>query len=214
MAIGFKQIALVVVFLVVAPGSGSRALGQQAAPAKPGPPAVIKWNGDLAYILSHMTNAYEVTIGFEVDPQQPKADVGFYLLEPTLPDVLNAIVQSAPRYEWRERDGFFEVRPLAGSSPLLDTMIHSFRVNDVDQAEALNQLMSLPELQVGMKAMKLTRQEISSASTEQKTQKFSLSLEGVTLRHALNQIVQASGGRFWIFRRPSDRSFSISSAPG
>lgn len=207
------KVAVVWALIALTGAFGSRAMAQQVSSAKAQTLAVIQWNGDVAFILSHLTRAYDVTIGLEIDPQHPKTDVGFYLREATLPDALNAIVQSAPKYQWRERDGFFEVLPLAESNALLDTMVYNFRVIDVDQAEALKQLLSLPELQAAMKAMNLSRRYITRARTDEKVEKFSLSLEGVTMRQALNKIAQAGGSRFWLFRTEGARSFSIDNSP-
>ena len=110
------------------------------------------------------------------------------------------------------RHRFIEVFPLAGSSPLLDTMISSFRTSDVDEAGAINQLLNLPEMQANMRAMSLNRRALGGTSTEKKGEKCSVNLEGVTLRQALHKIGKDSGGRFWIFRNYSDGSFSISSS--
>jgi hypothetical protein len=211
--INLKRIAVVVVFLTICGASALRAMGQQTSAPRTQPPAIIKFDGDMAFFLEHLTGIFGVTIGLEVNPQQPKSKVGFYLRDPTLPDVLNAIVKSAPSYRWREGDGFIEVLPLEGSSPLLDTIITNFRVNDVDQAEAISQLMNLPEVQAGIRAMSLNRRDPSSTSTEKKGEKFSMSLEGATMRQALHKIAKESGGRFWIFRRDKDGFFSISNSP-
>jgi hypothetical protein len=56
-------------------------------------------------------------------------------------------------------------------------------------------------------------QDPGSASTETKKEKFSLNLEGVTMRQALSRIAYESGGRFWIFRASGDRLFFISNSP-
>jgi hypothetical protein len=160
-------------------------------------------------MLANLPELYDVTIGLEVDAREPQSQVGFYLLNPTLPDVLNAIVKSAPKYQWRESEGFIEVFPVAGSSALLDTMISSFRTSDVDEAGAINQLLNLPEMQANMRAMSLNRRVLDT-SREKKGGKFSLNLERVTLRQVLHKTANDSGGRFWIFRNYSDGFFSIS----
>ena len=174
------------------------------------PPAVIEYHGDMAYMLANLTDIYGATIGLEVDPQQPKSQVGFFLRDPTLTDVLNAIVQSAPRYQWRESAEFIEVSPVERSCPLLDTIIVRFRVADADESEAINQLLKLTEVQASMRAMSLNCQDRGEASAEKKGEKFSISLENVTLRQALNSIARESGKRFWIFR--TDRSGFFRSA--
>jgi hypothetical protein len=136
------------------------------------------------------------------------------LRDPTLTDVLNAIVQSAPRYHWRETGGFIEVSPLERSCPLLDTMISRLQVADADERETIDQLLKLPEVQASMRAMSLNRQDLGEASAERKGEKFSISLENVTLRQALNSIAKESGKRIWIFRTDRSGFFSVSTSPG
>jgi hypothetical protein len=176
--------------------------------------AAIKYQGDMAALLEKIAEIYGETIGLDVDPRHPQSLVNIDLREAGLRDVLNAIVQSEPKYQWRESDGFIEVFPKQGSSPLLDTKINSFIVRDVDQTEAISRLMSLSEVLVHMSEMNLSRRDFSPASLRPKGEKFSLSLEGVTMRRALHEIAGAGGGRFWIARRSGNKAdggfFSIS----
>jgi hypothetical protein len=209
----FKKLTAGVVLLAIYSISISPAIAQERSASRIQLPAVIQWDGDMESILAHLPEIYGATIGLETDTQQPQSHVEFYLRDPTLADVLNAIMKSAPRYEWRESDGFIEVFPVAGSSPLLDTMISSFRTSDVDEAGAINQLLKLPEIQANMTAMSLHGRAQSGTSTEKKVEKLSVNLEGVTLRQALHKIAKDSGGRFWIFRNYSGGFFSISNWP-
>jgi hemoglobin-like flavoprotein len=217
--INLRRITIVAACLATCCASASFAVAQQQQQQQQPAPVVnilaaIKYNGDMAALLDRMAEAYGTTIGLEVDPEQPKSIVKLELREATLQDVLNAIVQSEPRYQWRENDGFIDVFPVKGSSPLLETKISSFRVNDVDQTEAINQLMNSSEVLVGMNEMNLSRRDFSRASVRGKGEKFSMSLEGVTLRRALHKIAKESGGRFWISRRYGNKAegqfFSVS----
>lgn len=213
MTIDHKGIAAVVCALTICGASASLSLGQQTPATRTQPPAVIKYDGDMACMLVHLTEIFGTTIGLEVDRPQSRPQVGFYLRDPSLTDVLNAIVQSAPRYQWRDSGGFIEVLPLEERSPLLDTIISNFRVDAVDEREAINQLVELPEVQASMRAMSLNRQDPGEASTKSKGEKFSISLQNVTMRQTLNRIAKESGARFWIFRRDRNGFFSISNSP-
>lgn len=213
MTINRKRLAAVVFVLTICGAPVSRAMGQQESATKKRPPAIIKYEGDMAIMLAQLTERYDVTIGLEIDPLQPKPQVGLYLQDPTFTDVLNAITRSAAKYQWHESEGFADVFPLEGSSPLLDTIISNFQVTDVDEMEAINQLVNLPEVQANMKAMSSKHRDSSSVSTEKKSTKLSLSLQGVTMRQALHSIVNESGGRFWIYGRTRDGFFSISVSP-
>src|SRR5712691_6889926 len=114
MTIDRKRTTAIVFVLTICVTFASRVRAQQTSAPRTQTPAVIKYDGDMGFMLAHLTGIFGVTIGFEIDPQQPKPQVGFYLRDPTLPDVLNAIVRSAPRYQWRVSDGFIEVLPLEG----------------------------------------------------------------------------------------------------
>jgi hypothetical protein len=211
--IGFKKLTGGMVLLLVCGLSMSPTVAQQTSSPRTQPPAVIEYNGDLATMLATLSKIYGATIGLEVDAQQPQSQVAFHLRDPSLPDVLNAIVKSAPSYQWRESDGCFEVFPAAGSSPLLDTLIRNFRANDIDEEAAINQLLGVPEMQSNMRAMNLSRRAPGSTSTDMQGKNFSVNLDAATLRQALNKIANDSGGRFWIFRNYRDGFFSISNFP-
>lgn len=219
MKINLRRITTVAAFLTICcSASASVALAQQPQQQQTVPVresiAAIKYSGDMASLLETMSEHFGVTIGLEVDPGQPKSWVKVELRQATLPDVLNAVVQSEPRYQWRERDGFIDVFPVAGSSPLLDTKINSFSAQDVDQTEAINRLLSLPEILVGMSEMNLSRGDFNRVALRRERKRFSINLEGMTMRRALHEIAREGGGRFWISRRYGNRNdggfFSIS----
>jgi hypothetical protein len=209
---GFLKLTTCMFLITILCFSSSTALAQQPSAPRVQAPVIIQYDGDMAAILTEMPSIYDVTIGLEVDGQQPHSQVVFDLREPTLAEVMNAIVKSAPKYQWREGAGFVELFPAAGSNPLLDTKINSFRTSEVDEAGAINLLMNLPEIQASLRALNLYRRAFAAKSTEKKSEKVSVTLEGVTLRQALNEIAKQSGRRFWIFRNYSGGFFSISSS--
>lgn len=204
MPLSLKRIAVLAVFLTICGTAGSRTMGQKTSASKTPPLKAITYSGDMASLLMQLADSFEVTIGLEVDPQQPRSRVELDLHDADLPDVLNAIVQSAPRYTWREREGFIEMLPLEGRSTLLDTTISKFRARDVDQAAALDQLLNVPELQAVITALKFNRRDVHVTPTKGSIKKFSMSQEGATMRETLGRIGKESGRRFWIFHSYGD----------
>ena len=194
--------------LLVALVSVAVVIAQQGG-AKPPPLRMIHYHGDMAGLLATYAEDYGVIIGLEADPGKPKPEVTIDLRDATLRDILNGIVESEPGYQWRESAEYIEVFPTSGSSILLDTPVASFQVKDVRRGEAMNQLMSLPEVQALMISMNLNLRPASPSPTWAKDEKFSLNLNGVTLRQAMQRIVKQSGARFWMFRTYDDGSFSI-----
>ena len=171
---------------------------------------VINYQGDMTLLLAAVSDAYGVTVGLELDTQPPR-QVGVSLLDATLTDVMNAFVQSTKRYQWRQTGQFVDVWPLAGSNPLLETRISSFDVKDLSPSEAFDQLLNLPEVQANMTALNLKRRAPDASARNVSSSRFSVKLEGVTLREALNQIAKESRIEIWVFRNYPNGFFSISS---
>jgi hypothetical protein len=205
------RITALVLFIVIG-GSVFPIMGQQTSQSKIPPLRVINYSGDMTSLLAYLSQEFSITIGLEIDPKQLKPQVSIHVKDATLTDVLNAIVKSAPAYHWRERDGWIEVLPVEGSHPFLDTMINNFQVNDVNQKEAVNHLLSLLDLQANLRSMGLTRKDPPSTS-ETKIEKLSVKIEGVTVRQALSMIANQSRARFWLFRTLGGGFFSISNSP-
>jgi hypothetical protein len=170
---------------------------------------VIRFHGDMGALLGTLAQEYDVVIGLEADPKKPRSDVTLDLYDATFHDMLNGIVQSEPRYQWRENGGCIEVFPVSGGLSLLDTPIRSFQVKDVNRDLALNRLLGLPEVRTQFLSMNLKPRPPYPPSERTKDEKLSFDLSGVTLRQALNRIAQDSGAKFWVFRRYDDGTFEI-----
>jgi hypothetical protein len=205
MITNFKLIAVAVVLVICGVSSG--VMGQQPATVRT--VRIIQYQGDFAMLLAALPNTYGVTVGVELNAQ-PLQQVNVSLLDATLSDVMNAIVQSSKRYQWRKADGFVDVWPLAGSNPLLEARISSFNVKDVSPSQAFDQLFNLPEVQANMKAMNLKQRAPDVYSGKMGNSSFSVNVEGVSLRQALNKIAQESGIGIWVFRNYPNGFFSIS----
>jgi hypothetical protein len=170
---------------------------------------VIKFQGDMAALLATLAQEYDVVIGLEADPKKPRSVVTLDLHDVTFHDMLNGIVQSEPRYQWRENGGCIEVFPVSGGLSLLDTPIGSFQVTEVNRDLAINRLLGLPEVRAQSLSMNLKPRPPYPPSERTKDEKLSLNVSGVTLRQALNRIAQDSGAKFWVFRRYDDGTFEI-----
>ena len=212
MNINNAKITALVLFMVVAGVAGSPTMGQQTSPSNIPPVRIVKYDGDMADFLAQIGKSFGVTIGLEIDPKQPKRQISIDVNDATLADVLNAVVKSAPVYQWRERNGSIEVLPVEGSNGFLDTMINSFQVNEVDQTEAMNRMLNLLEVQANLRSMSLTRKDLSSTSAKQ-SEKLSVKIESVTIRQALSMIANESRARFWVFQPLGKGLFSISKSP-
>lgn len=206
MIISFKLIAAAVV-LGICGVSMSGVMAQQ-----PTPPIlrVIRYEGDISLILATLPDTFGVTVGLELDTQRYH-HIRLSLLDATVTDVMNGIVQSSKKYQWRQTGGFVDVWPSAGGNPLLETRISSFNVKDLSPSDAFDQLLNLPEVRANMTALNLKRRAPDVSPGKLSSSRFSINLEGVNLREALNRIAQESHIEIWIFRNYPNGLFSISS---
>ncbi len=205
MIISLRLIAAAVVLGICAV-SMSGVMAQQAPVSSL---RVIRYQGDFTMALAGIPTAYGMTVGLELDTQRYQT-ISLSLDDATLTDAMNAIVQSSKKYQWRQSGGFIDVWPLAGGNPLLETRINSFNVKDLSVSEALDQLLNLPEVQQNMADLHLKRRA-PDAREKLSSSKFSINLEGVSLREALDKIAQESHLAIWIFRNYPNGFFSISS---
>lgn len=214
MLINLQKVAAFVISAAIFGASAAVSSGQQPSAPNSHPLKVISYDGDLVYFLPGIAEAFGAVIGFEADPRQPKSRINLKLRDVSLREVLDAVAQSDSIYRWREHNGFVDVYPADGSSPLLSTVIVGFRVDDVEEAEAINQLMKLPEVETSVKALGLERRKFSQASAVKDRKKVSLNLEHVTVRQALHEIVKKSGGHFWMLRRQGNNGefFSVTTS--
>jgi len=206
MSISLKSIAAAVVLGIC----GALMSGVMAQQSTPSTLKVIDYSGDMTMLLAAMPNAYGVTMGLELDPQA-YYQIRISLIDANLADVMNAIVKSSKKYQWRQAGAYVDVWPLAGSNPLLETKISIFNVKDVTPSEAFDRLLNLPEVQANMKDLNLQRRAPEGFSGKLSSSKFSVNLEGVSLREALDKIAQESHIEIWIFRNYPNGFFSISS---
>lgn len=194
--------APVLLGLLLVLAAGPHDLAGQIPPArKERPIGHIRYEGDMAGLLSKLAREFDVNIGLEVYPWRPSVPVKIELSEPNIADVLDAVVGSAPGYRWREAEGAYEVLPEGGGSPLLDTRVEDFNVSGVTQAEAVAHLMNLPEVRAAMSALNLRYESRDGRPPKQGAAKFSLGVKGASLRQVLHQVAGSSGGRFWAFGR-------------
>ena len=206
MILSFKHIAAAVVLgICVVPMSG--VMAQQPVPQTV---RVLRFNGEMTSMLAALPNTFGVTVGVELDTQRYHR-VALSLEDATVTDIMNALVESSKKYQWRQTGGFVDIWPVRGGNALLETKISSFNVKDLSPSEAFDQLLKLPEVQANMTALNLKRRAPDVSAGKLSSSRFSVNLEGVSLREALNRIAQESRLQIWLFRNYPNGFFSISS---
>lgn len=200
-------------WLVLVVLSGMIAANAQQDVAKVTKVRIIQYHGDMAHLLAVLADSDQTVIGLETDPKKPSSWVTIDLKEVNLRGILDGIVQSEPLYQWRETNGSIEVVPVNKTISLIDAAVNNFEIKDLDGEEAINKVLSLPEVQVVARSMKLNRRPIASAAGRNTDKKISLNLHNVNVRQVLTRIAAESGARFWVYRTFPDGSFSLGTAP-
>jgi hypothetical protein len=155
----------------------------------------------MASLLSHLAQTFDVTIGFEVDPRRQKSVININLSDATLGDILNAVVRSAPEYRWSNQEGSVAVSPKEAACPLLNSGVHDFRFDGTGWAQASRALTNLPALRARIASMGLSLNDTVEAAASKDASSYSLNVDGVTVRRALDEMARQSGSKFWVFRR-------------
>jgi hypothetical protein len=136
----------------------------------------------------------------------------------SLRGVLDSIVSTDPRYTWEVKDDVINVLPSNGLPPFFAIRISRFEISQVESPnEALARFLAIPEVQkahlkLGPRAVQGGTYVFCPGCPPKETKKFSVSLQGVTLREALNAIARAHGSAVWWFRQSEcggRKSFSL-----
>lgn len=127
----------------------------------------------------------------------------------TLPELLDSLVAATPQYKWQSEHGVVNIIPAGGAPPLLDVRVARFRAAKVKTPdEALGNLLETPEVREAMPrpdvGWRLLRGKLSSygpnAEGSEAAKTFSVSLDNLTVREALNAIARAHGRAMWTLR--------------
>jgi hypothetical protein len=196
---------LVIVLFCLAPS----AMCQQPSPSPTPPLRIVRFNGAMAPFVAAIAQAYGTTIGLEIDTAEPNPNLEIAVDDATIEDVLNAVVKFKPNYSWSKSVNAFALFPKERRNPLLDTVIARFQLSDVDHADAVNKLLSLPDVEARMIAARLYR-VVATNQVETNAKRISLRLSNVTMRQVLDSIATDSGSRFWIFQRTGGKGEFLS----
>ena len=166
-------------------------------------------------VLERVAKSRKAPIGFEAIPQESHK-INVIVERGTVRNVLDQIVQADSRYEWKEADGVINVAPRQNKSPILETVVGSFSVAQVNRVDAISAIFELPEVKTKVAEMDVKRRDFGSlpAKPYYSLPRFSLKLRNVTVRTFLNEIMKASADNYWVFFRYGDHDeyFSVTSS--
>jgi hypothetical protein len=187
---------------------------QQAPPKADEKLRMVRYSGDFASFLAQIPLNMGVTIGFEMDPKQRQEQLDLAVDDATMADIMNAVVQARPGYQWTRTGDNIDVFLSGQSNALLEIPVNTFQISDVTATEAIDKLMSVPEVQASLLSFGLQYRHFTIKEQNTKPVKFALNMQGMTVRQVLHGIAKASGSQFWILRKFGGTSiFTITTSP-
>lgn len=205
---------------IVLPGFAPQSLGQSGNEGllTKRLQAVKVDDASLHLALSEVASKYRIPIGLEtsLDRSEIKEDrseikegrVVVDMSEGTVEDLLNAIIEAAPGYQWRVVNGVVNVTPKQECDPLLEnilaTPISALLIKQgASRLSVRTALTDLPEVKARLETANLRPLNLALTSTDFRDLglSFSLEMKGATVREILNQIIRTSDVKYWLVSR-------------
>lgn len=174
-------------------------------------PAVRIYNKSLDLALSEIASKYRVPIGLETALDENELEEERIVVDTsqgTLKELLDSLVQAAPRYQWKVEEGVINVFPRDKQDPLLKailaTSISEVKINPgTSRISVRSAITDLPEIKARMNSASLRPLNLALTSVDhlEAGEGFSLYMKDATLRELLNQIVRTSDVKYWLVSR-------------
>lgn len=169
---------------------------------------------DIRVLLSQIAYCYGIPIGLEVaQGTKTTTETTISIQEGTLRDVLNAVVEQNPSYEWKLVDDVVSVFPRIDRDVLLekflDTRVKNFSISAGTSRQAIREaLTSTPEVRTELENSHVMPMNSAwtNADYMEVSPGFTLSTANATVREILNQIVRTSTSKYWVANRYGDKS--------
>lgn len=120
----------------------------------------------------------------------------------TVADAMNLITHADKRYYWVSDNKTVNLGPKYFALSPLDIAVAKLKVKNVPVSQAYRELYEMREVKQGLVARNLREPQwlFASGGITFQENHISLDLKSVTLREALNAIVEADGQRIWLIK--------------
>jgi hypothetical protein len=162
-------------------------------------------NAPVSLALQRLARASNVPISVEAAPERPGTakTITIQATNVTVKELLDLIVQKDERYAWNTEGPVVNVFPTQDRDLLLQTVVSTFDVKNVNRVEAISLLEELPEVKQVLSEQRLKDRTLKSlpGDGEFGLPRFSLKMERATVRSVLNGIMVESRSRSWVYFR-------------
>ncbi|MGI9072921.1 MAG: hypothetical protein ACR2JB_16800 [Bryobacteraceae bacterium] len=146
-------------------------------------------------VVMKLATEVSVPIGFEGVPEDPERAITVTTTGGTVRSVLEKLTSADPRYEWQmSPEGIIDILPKKPSERLLDLKISHYGTKNSASQQALDELLKAPEVAAALAAVGVSVRTpiIGAYAADGCVTNFSITLNDVSMRTALNVIVRAS----------------------
>lgn len=161
-------------------------------------------HADVSHVLRALSATSRIPIGFQSVEIESDVD-GHYLsirvIDGTVKDVLNQIIERDQRYKWELDAGVINVSPKSSNTTLLDVAVAYFDFDDGDAEDVPSAILNLPEVQDRLIRLNLKENKAREYDGPiRNLRRFTLHMQNATVRDILNEIVRSGYSRYWTIR--------------
>jgi hypothetical protein len=161
---------------------------------------------DEELVLRTLAMRAKVAIGFEAicknTGTKEARTININVKKGTVRDVLDAFIKENPRYRWELVNGIINVLPRESQDSILEIMVHNFNLSNMNVDELSLAIADLPEISAKLNKMKVSPAKVLVDTGEPKeTPRFSITLQDLTLREILNELLRKGHSNYWAVER-------------
>ncbi len=134
----------------------------------------------------------------------PKINIS--VREGTPRDVLDAVVNSDPRYRWENVGGVVNVVPKEPCNSILDVVVSNFQVQGSDVQQIGDALIMSGEVNRELTRVGIQHLDIRQTTGPTGSHPFSLSFSEVSVKDILNEILRRGIASHWVLERFGDHN--------
>jgi hypothetical protein len=148
-----------------------------------------------------------VSIGVELIKGDENLKVSIDATDSTLGAELDKLVYHHPLYEWRQIGQLIDVFPKTEQQSVFNVAVDRFESKNSAPIQLVQELMRTPRVAAFLSTKGITPATWVTGSVP--LEKYSIKVEGVTLREALNEIAYSTKREGWVafYQRQGDHNY-------
>jgi hypothetical protein len=162
--------------------------------------------------LSEMASKAKIQIGVEYEQELKERPIQFDFSGGTVGEFMNAFIQQAPEFSWKESNGFIHVTLRGRQLDIGNVSIVIPQALTKSRMDIWEDLATTPEIRTALVETGCVRQEFTTGKEFRDNNKpIKLDSGTKTLRQLLDEVASKSGENFWLILKspPNQKPCSI-----